>query len=360
MRWVIVIAMLAAVSITGSLAFAAALDVNSANVTVDHNTLHSPVLNLTLSSPSITVGEAAYGSATLGDAYPSAGGTVRYAVYSDITCGAEYALAGTKTVINAVVPNSDSVTFTAAGTYYWRASYSGDGNHQPALSSCTAFTVNKTMPSMTTVASGPVTVGSGTITDTATLGGGYGMTGSVSFSVYAPGDTTCTTPLAPSSATVSGNGSYTSGAFTPTAAGAYRWIASYSGDANNNAVTGSCNDANESSTVNRAMPTMTTSASGPVTVGDAITDTAILGGGYGTLTGSISFSVYGPNNLDCTALLALSSALVSGANVYSSDAFTPAAAGTYRWIASYSGDPNNIAVTGSCNDVGESSIVTAP
>ena len=46
--------------------------------------------------------------------------------------------------------------------------------------------------------------------------------------------------------TVAGNGSYGSTpAFTPTAAGTYRWIANYSGDANNNATANGCNAANE-------------------------------------------------------------------------------------------------------------------
>jgi uncharacterized repeat protein (TIGR01451 family) len=37
--------------------------------------------------------------------------------------------------------------------------------------------------------------------------------------------------------------------------------------------------------------------------------------------------------------------------------FTPLATGEYRWQASYSGDPNNDPVTGSCNEVGQSSAV---
>src|SRR5207237_3011504 len=43
-------------------------------------------------------------------------------------------------------------------------------------------------------------------------------------------------------------------------AGAYRWTAAYSGDANNNPVSTACNDTGETSTVGAASPTMTTSA----------------------------------------------------------------------------------------------------
>ena len=49
--------------------------------------------------------------------------------------------------------------------------------------------------------------------------------------------------------------------FTPTAAGTYRWRAFYSGDANNAAVTGACNAANESASSRRRTPAITTQAS---------------------------------------------------------------------------------------------------
>jgi hypothetical protein len=45
------------------------------------------------------------------------------------------------------------------------------------------------------------------------------------------------------------DGSATSEPFTPKSGGVYRWRAFYSGDANNNAVAGACNDANESTLV---------------------------------------------------------------------------------------------------------------
>ena len=44
-------------------------------------------------------------------------------------------------------------------------------------------------------------------------------------------------------------GAVTSAAFTPTAAGVYRWIATYSGDANNFPVSGACGDSSETVTV---------------------------------------------------------------------------------------------------------------
>src|SRR2546425_168676 len=90
------------------------------------------------------------------------------------------------------------------------------------------------------------------------------------------------------SATVTGNGTYPSSAVTVTQAGRYRWIASYSGDPNNNAVSTSCGDAGETSTVNKATPTLTTSATATATAGQTIQDMATLAGGVNP-GGTISF-----------------------------------------------------------------------
>src|SRR5439155_146946 len=84
------------------------------------------------------------------------------------------------------------------------------------------------------------------ISDTATLAGGRNPTGTMTFTLFGPGDTACATPIFTSPRPVTGNGAVTSGAFTANAAGTYRWIASYVGDANNNAVTTTCNAPNES------------------------------------------------------------------------------------------------------------------
>ena len=71
----------------------------------------------------------------------------------------------------------------------------------------------------------------------------------------------------------------TSPAFTPTTAGTYRWIAAYSGDANNAPVTGACNDANENVVVDQATPTIATTASPDITLGaGTLTDNATVSG----------------------------------------------------------------------------------
>src|SRR4029077_16981867 len=146
---------------------------------------------------------------------------------------------------------------------------------------------------------------------------------------------TCATSIFTTTKAVNGNGPYTSANFTPLTVGTYRWIASYGGDANNNAVSGACNDANESVLVNQAGPAVVTQASAPVTIGGAISDSATLSGGVSP-TGSITFNLYGPNDATCAgAVIFTSTVSVSGNGVYGSGNFTPLTVGTYRWIANY-------------------------
>jgi len=88
----------------------------------------------------------------------------------------------------------------------------------------------------------------------------------IDFKLYGPGDSTCTGSTVFESLNVPypvGGGSVTSAPYTPTQAGTYRWVASYSGDVNNAPVTGLCNDANETRTVAPATTTTTTTTTTP-------------------------------------------------------------------------------------------------
>lgn len=108
----------------------------------------------------------------------------------------------------------------------------------------------------TQVSAATVTLGQ-SISDSATLTTGGNPTGTITFRLYGPNDNTCAgTPVFTSVVGVNGNSTYFSQPFTPTAAGVYRWIASYSGDGNNPAASGACNDPNEQTTVN-PLPTPT-------------------------------------------------------------------------------------------------------
>ncbi len=105
-------------------------------------------------------------------------------------------------------------------------------------------------PTLTTQASGTVSTG-GSIHDTATLANGNNPTGQIIFQAFGPTDPACGgTPAFTSVVPVSGNGNYNSAAYAKTKGGSYRWIATYSGDANNSSVTTDCGDPNELVLVN--------------------------------------------------------------------------------------------------------------
>jgi hypothetical protein len=67
---------------------------------------------------------------------------VTYTVYNDNQCTLGARVAGTVTVTEGVVPNSNSIIFDTAGTFYWQAVYSGDAtNAGPVSSACTSETL---------------------------------------------------------------------------------------------------------------------------------------------------------------------------------------------------------------------------
>ncbi|MDO9386316.1 MAG: IPTL-CTERM sorting domain-containing protein [Thiobacillus sp.] len=108
-----------------------------------------------------------------------------------------------------------------------------------------------------------------------------------------------------------------------------------------------------------AITTLTTQASPGVTLGGAISDIATLSGGIAP-TGAITFNLYGPNDALCAGVAIFTSQVaVSGNGNYSSAPFTPVAIGTYRWVANYGGDLNNLPTANGCNALNESVNVTA-
>ena len=326
------------------------------------NTAAAPSLTGQTSTSSTTVGTSVTATATLsGGVNPT--GTITFTVYKDDnTCGGGSLIftSAPVTVSGNGPYQSGAFTPSAPGTYYWRASYSGDANNGSAATTCNDVNeetvVTQAAPAVTTVASGPVAVG-GNVSDTATLSGGFNPTGTITFTLYGPNDATCAGAAIFTSAgvPVSGNGNYSSGNFTPTLPGTYRWIASYSGDGNNTPLATPCNDANESVLVGQAGPTMTTQASATVTLGGAVSDAATISGGFNP-AGTITFRLYGPNDTSCGGAPVFTSAAVpvAGNGVYNSGNFTPTAPGTYRWIATYTGDVSNAGVAGACNDPNES------
>ena len=149
-------------------------------------------------------------------------------------------------------------TGTVIGTYQWDASYSGDGNNQPASENNNpneqVVVVKPAVATLPTTQGGTVSAGGGVaMTDSATLSGDYFPTGTITFYLLPPGSTS-STPLSSAvytdvitigvnSGSVTGNGTYNTsmganpGGYLPPASaaiGTYNWVATYSGDGNNN------------------------------------------------------------------------------------------------------------------------------
>ena len=244
----------------------------------------------------------------------------------------------------------------AVGTYCWRAEFTRgtndhhylSGTHTNHDSEC--FTIVKASPSITTVASvtGSGVVGSDSTSDSAIVSGGDSPTGSIQFSITAPDGAVSKVG---SPVPVNGDGTYAAPSSVPLAeVGTYTWSASYSGDSLNNGAID--NGLHESVSASRAKPSITTTqvpASG--SVGDTFRDKATLSGTFHQDgSGSITWTLY-PND-DCTGTpLATKSVSVNADGTYE----TPTgvvlnSAGTYYWVAAFSGDSNNLSATSGCAD----------
>jgi hypothetical protein len=171
------------------------------------------------------------------------------------------------------------------------------------LAAGSAHADSQAAPTVTTEAS---LVADDTFSDTATLSeapsGQPVPTGTATFDVYGPGNTTCAgTPLLTSTNPVNAAGtSATSDTFSPIQGpGTYQFIASYNGDSNYSSVTSRCGAAGESVTISPLVLSITMQTAlvslmaGPY----AFSGAAILSGvpsGLPAPTGTVTFNVYGP------------------------------------------------------------------
>jgi hypothetical protein len=307
-----------------------------------------PSITTQLSTSTASIGQPVHDSATLTGATPDAGGTVTYTVYSDSTCSTQVADAGTKTVTNGSVPDSNSVTFNATGTFYWQAVYSGDSNNLGSTSDCTSETlvIRMNPTTITTqLSESPGSIGD-SVHDSATLHGATSDAGgTVTYTVYS--DDTCSTQFADAGTVTVTDGSVPdSNPVTFNAAATYYWQAVYSGDSNNLGSTSDC--TSETLVIGMNPTTITTQLSESTgTVGDSVHDSATLHGATSDASGTVTYSVYSDNT--CSTLFADGGTVtVTDGSVPDSSAVTFNAAATYYWQAAYSGDDNNAASTSDC------------
>ncbi|OGC80711.1 hypothetical protein A2943_02370 [Candidatus Adlerbacteria bacterium RIFCSPLOWO2_01_FULL_51_16] len=93
-------------------------------------------ITTTLSTTTVFAGGSVHDNATLNNETANASGTVAYSVYTNSACTLGAQSAGTKTVVDGSVPDSNTIQFNTPGTFYWQAVYSGDLLNAAATSSC--------------------------------------------------------------------------------------------------------------------------------------------------------------------------------------------------------------------------------
>ncbi|QGN58068.1 hemagglutinin [Nostocoides sp. HKS02] len=258
----------------------------------------------------------------------------------------------------------------------------------PPITNCTSTTV--TTPKQgdgTAIPSGGLSIGTGvaSVKDSAVVsltGGTAAPTGSVAFSlckVDAPG--LCTSGGTSVGSTNLTGTTYPATVVSPTgyvtSAGRYCWRATWTGDSANGIPGSSDSSSGECFTVNPVPTSLGTTASAGVILGNAVSDTATLGGtatqpanpvinltgtGGAAAGGTITFTLYGPN--DCSTVAYTSATVaVSGNGTYSTPnpQFVPTLPGTYHWAASYTGSsPNTNGTTHNttCTDTAEDVVVS--
>ena len=343
----------------------------------------SELVTVTSSLPTVGVSQtttsSTVGSGELIDSLTISGGfnptgTVQFYLFDPTeTCSATPASGSYRYTYQMTVNGNGSYSIPAGsgfipdmtGVWQWIAVYSGDANNNGSNSGCGGnfVTVTSTLPTVTVSQNTTSSiVGSGELLDSLTISGGYNPTGTITFYLFDPTETCSATPATGSyrytyQVTVNGNGTYSIPAgsgFIPDMTGVWQWIAVYSGDANNNGSNSGCGGelvtvtAASSAAIGSQNPNSGTAGSGE------LLDSLTISGGYNP-TGIITFYLFDPSEI-CSATPSGSyrytyQLTVNGDGTYSIPAgsgFTPDLAGTWQWIAIYSGDANNAGVASAC------------
>ncbi|HEX4365156.1 MAG TPA: hypothetical protein VHZ75_11450 [Solirubrobacteraceae bacterium] len=241
-----------------------------------------------------------------------------------------------------------------AGTFRWIATYTGDLLNQAVTGVCDQPGQNTIVAPELTLAGvpSPAKVGAA-LKGKATLTGTTMPTGTMTFHLYGPGDTSCATELAvPGSdhVVVSANDTLT-GDFVPSAAGVYHWKAEYSGDAEYAAVRvgtdAGCAGAT-TVTVKDAPTLAITSADPPVAAPSPMSATAQVTGGS-TPGGTVKFDLYLGSGCTGDPIFTSADQTIVGGSSTSGPSGATTANTTYSWKATYSGDAANAPATSACS-----------
>jgi len=291
----------------------------------------------------------------------TATGTVEYLVYSDEDCEELEVEAGEVTVKEGIVPDSEAVELPT-GTYYWIATYSGDGTHPEVASAC-GDEIENVLPAttLTTTLSGGGKTGAeieveedAAVSDSATLSGPNASeaTGVVMYFVYA--DKECTELVAEAGeVNVEGSTVPSSEAVEDLNGGSYYWQAVYDGDDLNGHTKSTCGVEVEKVRVGA----LTGILSGGGKSGDeieveeeiSVKDVATLHmENSSTATGTVEYNVYADDKCEELEAEAGTVEVETGGKVPPSSE-VKLSAGTYYWQAVYSGDLEHAEASSICS-----------
>jgi hypothetical protein len=308
--------------------------------------------------------------------------------------------------------STGSFTPSQAGFYAWQVTtdFSSDQantNPTPNPTPCTGdgseiVHISPVTPTQKTTRSADGPIGSTMISDTDTVSGAFGAAGSgdlVTFNLYGPFDSAASvscsgTPVHSSGPPLTGGTAGSAGQtwtattdqFTPPRAGFYAWrvTADFGGDPNNTNPTPNptpcTGDGSEIVHITPVSPTLTTAQGSPSTIlvdtTATVSDTGRLSGFVGLQsTDTMTFNLYGPFSGSSTPVcdtatntnrvLGSVTGVVDSSGVATTgpQTFMPTAAGTYYWVASFSGDVNNTTLNATnvgCGEQSEAVVVTSP
>ncbi len=317
------------------------------------------------------LGSQVHDTATVTASPFTATGTVTYHLYSGLDCNANNELGSAEQVTltgAGLVPNSSETDPLQAGSYSYKAVYSGDSNYTGSTGACEPFkiaqagsqtaTVVKDHAGVTVDAANPAVLGS-QVHDTATVTASpFTATGTVTYHLYSGLDCNANNELGSAEqVTLTGAGLVPNSSETdPLQAGSYSYKAVYSGDSNYTGSTGACEPfkiaqaGSQTATVVKDHAGVTVDAANPAVLGSQVHDTATVTASPFTATGTVTYHLY--SGLDCNANNELGSAeqvTLTGAGLVPNSSETdPLQAGSYSYKAVYSGDSNYTGSTGAC------------
>jgi hypothetical protein len=238
-----------------------------------------------------------------------------------------------------------TVAVITAGSFTIKATYGGDSNNLRNWGTA----INKASPTITPALSSTAvalsSTGVASVTDSATLSGGYEAGGTVSYEYFSGNSCAGTINAVGFPVFVTNGVVPVSSSEIFDTVGSYSWNAVYSGDANNNAATSPC----QSLVVNSAGASisMVLSAS-TILSGSSVTGSATLSGATSSSGGTVTYEFFSGSYCSGLGTAVGSPVAVTNGVVPNSASQNFSSPGLRSWNAVYSGDANNNGATSPC------------